>query len=200
MLLSRSFINQVTSTTTSPVGVFSLPRLFQQTKQKSQILAYIWYWGSDTLEENDPNYDKYQNAVTLAEYYQYPEENPLNGERTLKKLLSTIPKSDGTEVEKLLYAVFPFDSDSEYPDHYFFPILDEGEQEFYKFSIDTNIFQGFIEDPKPHQGAEIHFVVPYPPCPKFSEITVTKAELDEWVSEYSSKPIPDNIYIPLCST
>ncbi len=194
----------------------SFPRLFQQSKQMSQIIAYIWFWAGETRltkeefngsEEEWNSYNaNFENAKKLAKYYEAPNGNPdttdpADRDRTFKKLLSAIPKEEGNEEERLLYAVFPFPSPEEYPQGYIFPILNPSEQKYYAYTIDTNAFQGTIEDHNLNEPEMMRFRTPYPPCPKFSEITVTKQELKEWLeNRESDQVISDNPYIPVCSS
>ena len=108
MLLSKSFIKKCQEIPKEELrdgeegASLSLPRLFQQTKQMSQIISYIWFWAGETRltqeefngsEEEWNSYNtNFENATKLAKYYKYPDGNPdanepADRDRTLKKFI-----------------------------------------------------------------------------------------------------------------
>jgi hypothetical protein len=167
----------------------SFPRLFQQGKLISQIIAYIWLWADSSESE-----DKQQNAQKLAQYFKKPTENAETG-GNLKKLFAAVPNAQGSEEDKLLYAVFPDFGSGE------FPIFSDKERDFFCFDINVNDFQGTIDDANLNHGKLMTLSTPFPPCPKFSNATVTQDELKAWINDRDSqKVISDNPYIPTCTS
>ena len=177
------------------------PRLFQQGKQISQIISYIWRWSDDIGLKGE-------TARQLAEFFKHPSDSKL------EKLFSAKPKSAGNSEEKLLYEVFhdvTFDDScttNQYRNGYFFPIFSEEEVRYYDFTIDTNNFQGTIEDANLNHSKLMKLLTPFPPCPKFGEATIkidnedeSKDELITWIKDRDTeKMISDNPYIPTCTS
>jgi hypothetical protein len=189
MLVSRPLIMQYqTPSSDSQQSSISFPRLFQQGKLISQIIAYIWLWADSSESE-----DKQQNAQKLAQYFKKPTKNTETGEN-LKKLFAAVPNPEGSEEDKLLYAVFPDLGSGE------FPIFNDNERQFFSFDINVNDFQGTINDANLN-GKLMTLSTPFPPCPKFSNATVTQDELKAWINDRNSdNVISDNPYIPTCTS
>lgn len=207
MEISRALVANYLENYDSPSeepGAINFPRLFQQGKQISQIVSYIWRW-SDAVEESPDVAQKRDTARQLGEYFKQPFvknpnlQNPF--QTKLRNLFSAEPKENGNEEEKLLYAVFGYSDPSEYDEGYFFPIFSDLERLCYHFTIDTNKSQGTIEDANVNNPQFMTLVTPYPPCPKFSTTTITEEELEEWIEDRDTKKmVADNLYIPTCTS
>ncbi|KAB8318702.1 hypothetical protein SD81_014825 [Tolypothrix campylonemoides VB511288] len=65
-----------------------LRRLYQQSKQLSQIIAYIWRWADANGKPQK------EIAKQLKEYFVRPTEKHQNVGGNLKKLLAANPKED----------------------------------------------------------------------------------------------------------
>jgi hypothetical protein len=170
-----------------------LLRLYQQSKQISQIIAYIWRWSDDNST------GKEKSAKDLASYFEHPSEDGVVG-ANLKKLFSVKPKQGGNKEEDLLYQVFGNGNKIE---GLIFPIFNEFERGKlnntlgYLFGIDINTFHGEILDPTPNHPQLFSFFIPYPPRPAVGNATVTNQELEGWVdNREKDKFFADNIYIP----
>ena len=198
MLISRALVTKNKDLKALEQSI-NLPRLFQQGKQISQIISYIWLWGGDSNpNKDDPNF---HNAKELKEYFAHPHGTPEYPHRTLNALFSAIPNPDGNREDQLLYAVFPYPDPTKYPRGYFFPIYNEGERKHYLFDIDTNKFQGTIEDANENTPELMRILTPFPPCPKFSAVTVTTDELKVWIENRDPQTaIANNPYIPTCTS
>lgn len=183
--------------------IFYLRRLYQQAKQVSQIIAYIWRWAD---ADGNP---KQEIANKLKEYFTNPTEDNSKPGGKLKELLRSDPRKTHNlgEKDNLLKAVFFEDKEPNNSklDNLLFPMFDEFElgesEEFpnlgYLFQITVNSFQGTIEDPTKNAPELMKFTIPYPPCPKIGKATVTSDELEHWIAnrekdEYFAK----NPYIP----
>lgn len=209
MKISRALVTNYLKNHGSPreePEAINFPRLFQQGKQISQIVSYIWRW-SDAVEKSAEAGKKKETAIKLGKYFKKPfigdgsNEEPFQAK--LRNLFSAEPDPNGGAEAKLLYDVFPIakDEDGNYPDGYFFPIFSDLERVCYHFTIDTNNSQGTLEDANVNNPQFMTLVTPYPPCPKFSETTITEKELDDWISDRNPKKmIADNLYIPTCTS
>ena len=173
-----------------------LLRLYQQSKQISQIIAYIWRWADD----NSPEHRERQAvAIQLHKYFTHPTQRMGNVGGQLKKLFGANPDPNGTLEARLLYAVFaPLDNPN-----LIFPIFSEFElgeidpRLGYLLDVDLNSFHGALEDPTKNAPELFKFVIPYPPRPQLGELTVTTNELEEWVeNKEPRKFFADNAYIP----
>jgi len=178
-----------------------LRRLYQQAKQLSQMICYIWRW----IDGQDP--DNQDVAQNLQRYFLEPTETRPNGGieigGNLKKLLGANPKAKNPNQEDLLLRkVFPDYDESE---NLLFPLFSEfelgnrpGAQNLgYLFLIDVNVFDGALEDVDSNTPTFFKFVIPYPPRPQLGEGTVTSARLEEWVGNRRPNEIfPNNPYIP----
>ncbi|WP_375504872.1 hypothetical protein [uncultured Nostoc sp.] len=180
---------------------FYIKRLYQQAKQISQIIAYIWRW-ADTDETPQK-----EVANKLKKYFTNPTEDTQHLDDRLKKLLGANPRKidNLSEEDKLLKAVFFKDNELDPPfNNLLFPMFNKfelGESEDqhlgYLFWVNINSFQGSIDDPTKNAPELLKFSIPYPPCPKIGEVTVTSDELESWIAnreenEYFAK----NPYIP----
>jgi len=96
----------------------SLRRIYQQGKQLSQIISYIWRW-----IDADDNLKK-QVAKKLNNYFANPTEEINEPGGKLKKLLGAHPE-DSSEEANLLKAVF-FEDNSD-DKQLLFPIFNEFE-------------------------------------------------------------------------
>ncbi|MGV0104710.1 hypothetical protein NSTCB13_03397 [Nostoc sp. DSM 114160] len=185
----------------APQNLFFLNRLYQQAKQLSQIIAYIWLnAGSSDIHMSD-------TAKQLEEYFIHPtEENSPNvpGGK-LKYLLKANPKDNSSEenVEaKLLREVF---KDYQSNENLIFPIFNDFELENdqnskglgYLFEVNVNAFNGVLEDVDRNSPSLFKFVIPFPPRPQIGEGTVTYSELEHWIADRKEgKYFADNPYIP----
>lgn len=171
-----------------------LRRLYQQAKQISQIITYIWRWAD---EESPENADKKNAANELKVYFMKPSTDDKVGEN-LKKLFRASPQCPGKEWD-LLKAVFGPELDEKY----IFPIFDEFElgeintKLGYLFHINTNSFNGVIKDPTLNNPCLLTFEIPYPPCPPIGNSTVTIEDLDDWIANREEDTyFANNPYIP----
>ncbi|WP_449418799.1 hypothetical protein [Phormidium nigroviride] len=177
-----------------------LLRLYQQSKQISQIIAYIWRWADDHSPENT---ERQAVASQLHKYFTHPTQRIGNLGGQLKKLFGAKPDPNGDIEGRLLYAVFaPLDNPN-----FIFPIFSEFElgeidpRLGYLLDVNLNSFHGVIEDPTKNAPALLKFVIPYPPRPQLGELTVTTTELEEWVDNKEPRNFfADNVYIPTTST
>ena len=171
----------------------SFPRLFKQGKFVSRIIAFIWLW----IDEKDQSSESYKEAAeVLRECFISPNSN-CNSEKSLLALFSAKPNSGGKDgsIEKALAMVFPNDKPSK------FPIFNEKEQAYYEFVMDTNNFQGVIEDANANHPKSMILTTPFPPRPELGEATVSKDELKTWIDDKNEcNPIADNPYIPTCTS
>jgi hypothetical protein len=177
-----------------------LLRLYQQSKQISQIIAYIWRWADD----NSPvNAERQAAASQLHKYFTHPTQRIGNLGGQLKKLFAAKPDPNGDLEGKLLYAVFaPLDNPN-----LIFPIFSEFElgeidpRLGYLLEVNLNSFHGIIKDPTKNAPELFGFVIPYPPRPQLGDLTVTTTELEEWVeNKEPRKFFADNAYIPTTSS
>ena len=175
-----------------------LKRLYQQSKQLSQIIAYIWRWVD---ADETP---RREIANQLKEYFVHPTESNHDVGGNLKKLLAANPKEDKPERNRkeaqLLREVFP---DYNSNKNLIFPMFDEfelGDEHpglGYLFTIDINSFHGKLDDPTKNAPEVLKFVIPYPPRPVLGEATVTASELESWIeNKQEYKYFADNPYIP----
>lgn len=180
-----------------------LSRLYQQSKQISQIIAFVWRWADD-MHDDPESKAKRQAAKKLKKYFEHPTLDNADIDGQLKKLFKAKRDPDGDEEDKLLHAVFGHHQNS----NLIFPIfnsfeLGEGEQKFklgYTFIIDFEHYYGEIQDPTKNQPNLLTFKIPYPPRPQLGELTVTHEELDAWANDTrSDKYVADNVYIPTSS-
>ncbi|RCJ22425.1 hypothetical protein A6S26_22005 [Nostoc sp. ATCC 43529] len=166
-----------------------LYRLFKQSKQVSQIIAYIWRW-ADAIDN-----PKKDIANKLKEYFINPTDDLDHPGGKLEKLLKADPKNSDPEA-KLLYAVFFEDSSSDNKD-LLFPMFSDDECDCYSFQINVNSFDGKLCDPTPNDPGIIAYNIPYPPRPCIGETTVTEYELEQWIKNRDKKKsFADNPYIP----
>ena len=182
--------------------IFYLRRLYQQAKQLSQIVAYIWRW-ADTDET--PQKDV---ANKLKEYFTNPTEDNQKPGGKLKELLRADPRKTENlnEEDKLLKSVFLADeesNDSKVKDNLIFPMFDKFElgEEFpelgYLFQVNLNSFHGTLDDPTKNAPELMKFNIPYPPCPKIGNATVTLDELEDWIANRETNEyFAQNPYIP----
>ena len=182
-----------------------LQRLYQQSKQVSQIIAYIWRWA----DENDGKYaEKKRVANLLKTYFEQPTSDQGKNADHLRKLFGSDPTQllepvDEMEPAYLLRQVF-FSPDVPPPSKdYIFPIFDEyelGEKNRslgYLFEVKYSIFVGQILDADNNAPELFKMIIPYPPEPSWGNATLDEDDLSDWISnrtrgEYFSK----NPYIP----
>ncbi|MBO3459798.1 hypothetical protein G7B40_011055 [Aetokthonos hydrillicola Thurmond2011] len=173
-----------------------LRRLCMQAKQISQIIAYIWRWAEEDVNEFSEQVDA---AKRLKRYFDNPNEPGKDKKpERLKKLLSTDPRKflDGkSDLEEGELLVKVFGEDRIRTDN--FPIFTQEEASIYLFTVNVNAFQGSLADPDVNGRRLIKFQIPYPPSPKLGEATVTKQELEEWISNTENDVFfADSPYIP----
>ncbi len=191
------------STVSSQYGEF-LQRLYQQAKQVSQIIAYIWRWA----DENDEDY-AYQKHIAneLMEYFNKPTietEEKIEVGGNLKKLFRADPRDiekDQSPEAKLLRAVFYVEGICN--EDYIFPIFDKfelGEDNpklGYLFQINSESFHGTLEDVERNLPEIFKFIIPYPPRPIFGNATLDKRTLSEWIENRTKDQyFAENPYIP----
>lgn len=204
MEMSRVFLENYNNCSSNEKGSekqlesIHFPRLFQQGKQISQIISYIWRWSEPEEDEATAG----AIAKELGTYFKDPSK--------LHELFSAIPQKNGEGPAKYLYEVFCPENEVDPPDDtrknwpakdYFFPIFDKTEREHYEFTVDTNKFQGTIEDANLNHPKKMILLTPYPPRPQLGPATITKKELDQWIKDtQKDKVISDNLYIPTCTS
>lgn len=210
-----NFVNsdEVTRSLDSPTSpsVDFLKRILTQSKQISQIIAYIWRWIDEDFNQFSEQVD---TAKSLKHYFVNPSET--NGDipgGNLKKLFRADPKqwlssSDRENLPdkkeaKLLVNVFG----EERIQNGIFPLFNEVElgnsnsPASYFFEVNFTSFQGSLADPDKNTPALLKFTIPYPPSPKFGESTVTQEELEDWINNTNDREIiAKNPYIPTTSS
>lgn len=199
ILQSQSSINSVDQQQSPPSPHLTfLRRLYQQSKQISQIVAFIWRWADDPKD-----IEKSQVAKKLKTYFEHPTlVDGIEIDGQLKKLFKVIPDPKGNDESQLLYTVFGNHNNSSL----IFPIFDSfelGEKDAklgYSFMIDIEHYYGEIKDPTRNCPNMLTFKLPYPPRPQLGELTVTQQELEAWVNNRNSDQyLADNVYIPTSS-
>ena len=83
----------------------TLRRIYQQGKQVSQIIAYIWRWVDD---ERPENIKKQKVADELQKYFKRPTESNQEPGGRLKKLLGAYPNDSSKEGDLLNQVFFTF--------------------------------------------------------------------------------------------
>lgn len=188
-----------------PESPLIITRMMQQVKLISQLITYIWLHNEEGSEHEE-------KAKKLNYYFRNTIPDPkwklpgsLHQElfpdakepKTLKHLLGAHIDEDSVEGE-LLRAVF-----NPLPKRYQFPIFEELAINYnlVGFEIDTGIFNGWITDPDPNSPSMLHVVIAFPPRPHLSQATVTKEELEDWLTNRNDflQFMSDNPYIPTCS-
>ncbi|NEQ36400.1 MAG: hypothetical protein F6K40_08995 [Okeania sp. SIO3I5] len=175
-------------------SVSFIRRLYQQAKQISQIIAYIWRWDD---EERPENAEQKNTANELKVYFTKPTTGNEVGDN-LKKLFRASPQCPGKEWD-LLKAVFGPNINEQY----IFPIFDKFElgeintKLGYLFHININSFNGVIKDPTLNNPCLLMFEIPYPPRPLIGNTTVTKEDLEDWIANREEDTyFSENPYIP----
>ncbi len=176
-----------------------LRRAYQQGKQISQIIAYIWRW----VDEESAEYKENKTiANQLKKYFAHPTEDSKYPMQNLKKLFAADARQPNSSPEAMLLSCV-FNPISE---EMIFPIFDEFElgEEYpelgYLFHIDVNSFQGNLADATINEPQLLKWEIPYPPRPNLGEVTVTLSELDEWINNKApNQYVPENPYIPSSS-
>ena len=178
-----------------------LQRLYQQSKQISQIIAYIWRWGD---AEEAP--EKKRVANELRSYFESPTSQSIGD--NLKKLFGADPTQGKPEFPDPAYLLKQvFYEDGLDNSNYIFPIFDTyelGEQQDglgYSFEITFSNFEGEIIDADNNDPQILKMIIPYPPRPQLGEITLTQETLDNWIENRDpNRYFSENPYIPLtCS-
>ena len=175
-----------------------LKRIYQQGKQVSQIIAYIWRWADD---ENPKNKQEQEVANELTKYFESPTENNQDPGGRLKKLLGAHP-DDSSKEGNLLHRVF-FEKPSIDNEGYIFPIFskfelgEDGSGLGYSINVDITSYQGSLSDTSINHPYIFVHTIPYPARPQLSKATVTLDELEDWVEDRTQgKYYADNPYIP----
>ena len=181
-----------------------LQRLFQQAKQLSQIIAYIWRW-ADECEEKYAKQNKTANQ--LKTYFDRPTENVTDVGENLKKLFRANPAdpNDRTIEAKLLREVFFQEGiDNE---QYIFPLYnkfelgDENPHHGYIFETHVSRFHGTIEDSDSNTPGCFKYMIPYPPRPSLGNATLDKDTLEDWIKNRKEEQyFAENPYIPTTSS
>ena len=205
MVGSYNLFHKAKSMKTLPDGgnsehVAYIRRLYQQAKQVSQIIAYIWRW-ADEDEEKYAEQKHYANQ--LKTYFSHPSRSPKDVGGELKKLFRANPNNlqDKSEEAKLLHAVF-FAEGIDNQD-YIFPIfnsLELGESDprlGYLFEISVNAFTGSIEDADINSPELLKMTIPYPPRPAFGNANLHKDTLEDWIlNRDQNQYFAESHYIP----
>lgn len=182
-----------------PLHIEPLRRSYQQGKQISQIVSYIWRW----VEEESAEYKEEQKiAKQLKEYFTNPTQDIKYPMGNLKKLFAADARQPDTSLEAMLLAnVFkPMDNKMVFPIFNEFELGEEYPELGYLFEIDVNSFQGNLADATVNDLQLLRWVLPYPPRPHIGEATVTLSELDNWINNTDGNQyIPPNPYIPSSS-
>ncbi|MDB9408125.1 hypothetical protein PN434_06200 [Microcystis aeruginosa CS-558/01A06] len=186
-----------------------LQRLYQQSKQVSQIIAYIWRWA----DENEEKYAEQKRVANLLRtYFEHPtsDQGLKEGKNAdhLKKLFGANPNQpletvDEIEPAYLLRQVF-FSPDVPPPSKdYIFPIFDEyelGEQNpslGYLFEVTYSSFIGQILDADNNAPELFKMIIPYPPEPSWGNATLNADDLSDWISNRTrGEYFSTNPYIP----
>ena len=177
-------------------------RIYQQGKQVSQIIAYIWRWVDDTSLENKK---KQEVANELQKYFKNPTENIQEPGGRLKRLLGAHP-NDSSHEGNLLYHVFLENAGMD-NEGYIFPMFSklelgkDGSGLGYSINVDINSYQGNLSDTSINHPYQFVHTIPYPPRPHLSKATVTLDELESWVeNRVPEQYYADNPYIPTTSS
>lgn len=180
---------------------FFLQRIYQQAKQVSQIIAYIWRW----IDDSDLH--KRNCAEFLNYYFSKPTEKDGEIGGNLKKLLAADPRENSFQPSYevwLLREVFPDYNDNQdllFPIFNKFELGEENEGFGYILNVDINSFQGNLSDTTINHPSLFVHSIPYPPRPELGPATVTKDELEEWIkNRISDQYYAENTYIPTTST
>jgi hypothetical protein len=177
-------------------------RIFQQSKELSQIVAFIWLWADKDDNGDEERIQKIKAAKFLKVAFEHPYDqgntdmNPLQSR--LWRLLTAVPKKDGSDEEQALFWVFPNHVELCLHDEYIFPIFERADERYYTVTVNTDKFHGVITDPTTNTNySKCGWILPYPPRPQLGELTVTEIELNAWVENNSpEKYFSENPYIP----
>ncbi|MBW4576207.1 MAG: hypothetical protein KME08_13100 [Aphanothece sp. CMT-3BRIN-NPC111] len=186
-------------------------RLIKQSKQLSQLVARSWFGDEVGLAIRDYFVKPYKTIDIIdATSGTKIEIIDADGRKTnkikdadgrLKELLGADPAKQHSNEPPLSLLLNIFEKDE-------LPLYSEYElQVVYSFSVDLNNFEGSLDDisgPSRTGDSYFNIVIPYPPRPALSNVTVTMEELEEWVQQQILDengnvvpPIfPDNVYIP----
>ncbi|MBL1202283.1 MAG: hypothetical protein FWK04_25255 [Nostoc sp. GBBB01] len=199
-------------------------RVWQQGKQLSQIIAYIWRWADDELET-----EKRRNAQQLKTYF-LKDDSKLPVEELLKKIGNNTHNKCDTNLKKLFRAnprkwlhdgKLPYDEASELLvavfgekrinnlDKYLSPMFNSVElgddkiiiSPYYEFHIDPSSFIGELRDPDLETPFAFRYYVSFPPRPELGEATVTKEQLEDWIKDDKNEDVyPSVPFIPVTTT
>lgn len=178
-----------------------LSRLYQQSKQISQIIAFVWRWADD-MHDDPESKAKSQAAKKLKKYFERPTLDNADIDGQLKKLFKAKLDPDGDEEDKLLHTVFGrhLNPNLIFPIFNSFELGEQNSKLGYAFIIDFEHYYGEIQDPTKNQPNLLTFKIPYPPRPQLGELTVTHEELDAWANDTSpDEYLANNVYIPTSS-
>jgi len=166
-----------------------------RSKIVSQIISYIWlYAESDPLAKQARHW--FQNPTKNFDKLENP--TPTDKLPSLAKLMGAKPQ-DQTIYGEFLSKVFP-DVKDESKGLYNFPLFNKHDIKsgIVVFKTDASTTKGSIQDPTPNSPNVLTVVIAFPACPQFSEATLTKEELSDWLNNRdSSNYTPDNSYIPV---
>jgi hypothetical protein len=200
LFLHAQDISLSSSTEDSPHITF-LRRLYQQSKQISQIVAFVWRW-TDDMRDDPESQAKRQAAKKLKKYFEHPTTDGVDIDNQLKKLFKVVPDLNGNEEAQLLHVVFGLHQNPNliFPIFNPFELGEEISKLGYTFIIDFEHYYGEIQDPTKNQPNLLTFKIPYPPRPQLGELTVTHEELDTWANDTrADEYLADNVYIPTSS-
>lgn len=175
-----------------------LRHMLTRTKMVSQIISYIWlYAESDPLAKQARHW--FQNPTKNFDKLENP--NSTNKLPSLAKLMGATPQ-DQTIYGEFLSKVFA-DVKDESKGLYNFPLFNKHDIEsgIVVFKTDATITSGSIQDPNPNSPNLLTVMIAFPARPQFSEATLTKEELSNWLNDRDSNNYtPPNSFVPCCTT
>lgn len=184
-----------------PFGEYTLYS-FQQSKQISQLIAFIWLWVDENGDGDNEKSLKIKAAKDLKSAFDHPYKE---GNTTLDPdssllwdLLTATPNKNGNNLEKALYWVFPNFEELRLNHQYIFPIFKPEDKKYFTLQVSINTFNGISTDPTANNNnSKFGWIIPNPPRPQLGELTVTKPQLQEWVTYYETDQyFSENPYIP----
>ena len=179
MFVTKSFVHKAEKVLKEgKENQIGIKKLMRQTKQISQIIAYIWFDGGDREVCNH-----------LDECF-----------KDINKLVELFNAKEGSPEYTWLKTVFK-------GQEHLLPIFCEEELKLYDFKLLIGQYEGVISDTEPGSDKFFSLGIPYPPSPRISDkpkppegpvAPIYREELEEWIQADSDKPPyhSDNPYIP----
>ncbi|MGB3509933.1 MAG: hypothetical protein WBA93_11970 [Microcoleaceae cyanobacterium] len=132
-------------------------------------------------------------TVDAKSYLDDTTKKPENECAKLAELLINVFGKDRVAQESFLSPIFEPES-IEMPGN-------DTKLPVYQIHIDQNTFTGTLKDPNMEERIAYKFLISYPPCPKFSNSTVTKEDLDQWLANTDEETFrSQSPYIPVSSS